>query len=65
MAVEPRRDAALGWLSWDSADDRILAAMLELMRSSPGRAVALVTRDINLQNKAEFAHLPYLEPPEL
>ena len=35
------------------------------MRKFPGRAVALVTRDINLQNKADFATVPFMEPPEL
>lgn len=65
VAVEPRRERALSWLSWDSADDRILAAVLDIMRQYPGRAVMPVTRDINLQNKAEFAHIPFLEPPDL
>lgn len=65
VAVEPRADAALSWLNWDSADDRILCSVLELMRRSPSRAVVLVTRDLNLQNKAEFARIRYLEPPEL
>jgi len=65
VAVEPSRHTALSWLSWDSPDDRILSAVLEIMRASPGQAVALVTRDINLQNKADFARIPYLEPPDI
>jgi len=65
MAVEPRPDTALSWLRWDSADDRILSSVLEIMRTSPARPVVLVTRDLNLQNKAEFATIPYSEPPEL
>jgi len=64
LAVEPDLDASLPWLDRDSADDRILASCVEVMRTHPRAAVALVTADINLQNKAEFALIPFLEPPE-
>jgi hypothetical protein len=47
-----------------NADDRILASVLEVMRRFPRRPVALVTRDLELQHKAEFARIPYVEPPE-
>lgn len=63
MAVEPNVRDALDWLSPDSSDDRILASVIELMRRHPRTEVALITRDINLQNKADFACIPYFEPP--
>jgi len=64
VAVEPNPGEVLSWLSSESADDVLLAATLVVMRDHPRTAVALVTRDINLQNKAEFAGVPFLEPPE-
>ena len=45
-------------------DDRLLATVVEVMRLHPHSPVTLVTRDINLQNKAEFACIPFVEPPE-
>lgn len=64
VAVEPRTANTLPWLDADSADDRILAATVDVMRLHPRAAIALVSRDINLQNKADYARLPYLEPPD-
>ena len=64
VAVEPRTSETLPWLDADSADDRILAAMVDVMRLHPRAAVALVSRDINLQNKADYARVPYFEPPD-
>lgn len=58
-------DMPLSWLDSTNSDDRILASTMEVMRLHPARVVILVTRDINLQNKAEFAHVPFLEPPDL
>ncbi len=46
------------------ADNQILAGCFELARQNPGCPVALVTRDVNLQNKAACICLPYLEPPD-
>ena len=54
----------LSWFVADNKDDQFLAACIEVMRSHLRSAVVLVTRDINLQNKAEFARLPFTEPPE-
>ena len=53
----------LGWLDPSNNDDRIIANALELQRTYPSDKVVLVTGDINLQNKAELAKLPYAEPP--
>jgi len=64
VAKEPNMEKTLPWLDPVNADDRFLAAVLEVMRLHPRSAVQLVTRDINLQNKAEFAKVPFVEPPE-
>jgi hypothetical protein len=65
IATEPDMTRSLPWLDPQSEDDRILAATLEIMRERPRSAVTLVTRDINLQNKAEFARIPFSEPPDV
>ena len=44
-------------------DDRIVAAALRLQSDHPAGVVVLVTADLNLQNKAAAAGLPYAEPP--
>jgi len=64
VATEPRMDKSLPWLDPQNNDDRFLAAVLEVMRTCPWSPVTVVTRDINLQNKAEFARIPFVEPPE-
>jgi hypothetical protein len=64
LAPEPNVDKTFPWLDKDNSDDRILAATVEVMRLHPRSAVTLVTRDINLQNKAEFARMPFTEPPD-
>jgi len=65
MAAEPQVNQALPWLDAHSSDDRMLASCVEAMRLHPRSRVALVTADINLQTKAEFARLPILEPPDV
>jgi hypothetical protein len=65
IATEPDLTRSLPWLDPQSEDDRILAVTLEIMRERPRSAVTLVTRDINLQNKAEFARIPFSEPPDI
>jgi len=65
MAVEPDMTSSLPWLDPQNKDDRILASTLEVMRQRPRSAVVMVTRDINLQNKAEFARIPSIEPPTI
>lgn len=64
LAVEPKAGASLPWLDFENKDDRYLASSIEVMRKWPRSAVTIVTRDVNLQNKAEFAEVPYVEPPE-
>ncbi len=63
FAAEPKMDEALAWLDEFSSDDRILASTIEVIKARPHSPVVLVTGDINLQNKAEFAGIPNMEPP--
>jgi hypothetical protein len=63
LAVEPNLDASFPWLDRTNDDDRILASCVEVMRAHPRCVVLLVTGDINLQNKAEFALVPFIESP--
>lgn len=64
FAREPIMESSLPWLQPNNNDDRLLASVLEIMRQHVQSVVFLVSRDINVQNKAEFAELPFLEPPE-
>lgn len=64
-AIEPDFDNSLSWLDSENNDDRIIAGFLEVMRQQTNSTIVLVTSDINLQNKAEFACLPFTEPPPL
>jgi rRNA maturation endonuclease Nob1 len=64
IAREPDFQTTLSWLTPSNNDDRIVATALSLQVDQPSAIVVLVTGDINLQNKAEQANLPYLEPPE-
>jgi predicted ribonuclease YlaK len=63
VAREPRMTESLSWLDPTNRDDRILASALELQAAEPSSHVVLVTADLNLQNKADAAHLPYEETP--
>lgn len=63
VALEPNMGASLPWLNPESADDRLLATVVEIARRDVMVPVGLVTLDINLQNKAELADLSFLEPP--
>lgn len=63
LAVEPDMGKSLPWLKESNADDRFIATFIEVMRECPDSVIQLVTRDINLQNKLEFARLPFVEPP--
>ncbi len=62
-ALEPKMEDSLPWLDPSNQDDRFIAGFLEVMRSYPRSAVVLITLDVNLQNKAAFARLPFIEPP--
>jgi hypothetical protein len=64
IAVEPSQGTALSWLDFENLDDRIVASVMEVTRENLDQVVILVTADLNLQTKAEFARIPYLEPPD-
>lgn len=64
VPTEPRLAESLSWLDPYNRDDRFIATVIELIRQRPRSAVTIVTRDINLQSKAELAALPFTEPPE-
>lgn len=64
VATEPQMDNSLAWLDPGNKDDQILAATIEVMRRNPRSAVIMVSRDINMQNKCEFAGIPFVEPPD-
>jgi predicted ribonuclease YlaK len=64
IATEPNMQNSLPWLDSVNNDDRFLAVVIEVMRLRPRSVVFAVSRDINFQNKAEFARIPFVEPPE-
>lgn len=63
IAVEPDFNNTLSWLDIQNNDDRILASFIEIMRLYPNSKIILVTNDLNLQNKAEFARIPWVTSP--
>lgn len=63
IAVEPDFNNTLSWLDIQNNDDRILASFIEIMRLHPNSKIILVTNDLNLQNKAEFARIPWVTSP--
>jgi predicted ribonuclease YlaK len=64
VGTESNFQKTLHWLDSGNNDDRIIAGVLEVQRSNPSSMIVLMTSDINAQNKAEVAHLPYVEPPD-
>lgn len=63
IATEPNFEKTLKWLNSENTDDRIIASVLEIQKENPSSIVVLSTSDINLQNKAEMANLPFAETP--
>jgi predicted ribonuclease YlaK len=63
IATEPNFDNTLEWLHSENVDDQIIASVLEIQKENPSSAVIITTSDINLQNKAEMANLPFAETP--
>ncbi|BDA80214.1 hypothetical protein LPTSP3_g31440 [Leptospira kobayashii] len=64
VAKEPNFKNTLSWLDKENNDDRIIASVLEYQIENPSNNIYLITADINLQNKAELAKIPFFEPPE-
>jgi predicted ribonuclease YlaK len=65
IPTEPRMADLPSWLDPNNQDDRIVGSLLEIQCAQPSAVVVLVTDDMNLQNKAEMAFLPWSEPPEI
>lgn len=65
IPLSPNMSLAPAWLSASEADDRILAAALEIASRSSSSTVVLVTRDRGLQNKARAAGLPAVDVDDL
>ncbi|MFO1434233.1 MAG: PIN domain-containing protein [Candidatus Competibacteraceae bacterium] len=64
IATEPNMQNSLPWLDRFNNDDRFLATVIEIMRLRPQSRIFAVSLDVNLQNKAEFACIPFIEPPD-
>jgi len=62
MPLEPKFKG-LSWLDPEVKDDRIIASVIGLISQHPKSCVAIITRDVNLQNKCDFAKICTLEPP--
>jgi rRNA-processing protein FCF1 len=65
VPLNPDMSLAPSWLDASEADDRILAAALEIASKAPNSVVVLVTRDRGLQNKARAAELPAVDVNDL
>jgi hypothetical protein len=65
IPVEPKTSDSLPWLDPTNLDDRLLASVIEVMRLNAHASVIVVTRDVNLQNKLEFARVPFVSPEDL
>lgn len=65
IATEPDFKETLTWLHSENADDQIIASVLEIQKENPSNIVIITTSDINLQNKAEMANLPFAETPSV
>ena len=63
-AAEPDFENTLPWFDPAVKDDRLLAACLEVVGEHPHSPVVLVTLDANMQNKARYAGIPFVEPPD-
>ena len=64
LAREPDFTGLPGWLDPSVHDDRILGSAIEVQTSNLDSSVAILTSDINMQNKASLARFPTTDPPE-
>ena len=64
LATEPDMAHTQSWLDAGSKHDRFIASFLEVMRHHPCCEVVLVSRDANVRDKANFASLPVIAPPD-
>jgi hypothetical protein len=64
IAVEPKFEGKPSWLDPSNNDDRFIATCFEVAAKYPDSEMSILTLDINMQNKAEFALFPYVDPEE-
>lgn len=60
---EPNVAEIASWLDADLVDDRLIACALDEQRRHPAACVVVLTCDVNMQTKCDFAGLPFAEPP--
>lgn len=65
IATEPDMEKTLGWFDHSNADDRFLATALEQIRCNLSATTFIVTDDINMMNKANYALIPCREVPHI
>lgn len=65
IAAEPNFANLYSSLDPNNDDDRLIAETLELTLAEGGRIIALLTGDINLQNKCELYKIPFLDSKEI
>jgi hypothetical protein len=65
LATDPGMADTLTWLYADRKDARLIASFLEVMRQHPCCEVILVSSDASIRDKASFAALPVIAPPEV
>ncbi len=62
IATEPKFDNMPTWLDPNNKDDRFLALCIEAASKFPDSELAILTLDVSLQNKADYALFPYQDP---
>jgi PIN domain len=63
VSTEPDFRNSLSWLDPNNNDDRIIASVIVLQAEFPSAQIVLVSGDINLLNKADFALIETAELP--
>lgn len=61
LASEPKYDAMPSWIDKGNNDDRIIASILDYQVKNMNSDCYLITRDINMLNKAELAGIKYYD----
>lgn len=65
IPTEPNFNKTLNWLDQNNNDDRLIASILDIQVKHMSSEIKLITADLNLQNKATFAGIAYLDPDEI
>lgn len=61
IPTEPSFDHLPSWIDPNNLDDRFIGSVIELQRQYPSSEIIVVTNDINMQNKLEFADLSFTD----